>query len=307
MPEVLIISGKGGTGKTSLTAAFCHLADRPVICDLDVDAPDLHLLLQPEKKKSETFISGREALILTEKCSGCNTCTDVCKYGAISETGAGLAVNPFKCEGCGVCIHFCPEEAIAFPEKHCGDWYLSDTRFGPLVHAQLFPAEENSGRLVALLKKEAKTLAEEKGAPLILSDGPPGIGCPVISALSGADLAVIVTEPTPSGIHDLKRILELCEHFNIPAAVIINKADLNPGQARAIEGYCLENSRRVIAKLPHDKVMTEAMVQGKTVTEFQACELSDALKSAWNEIVQLAGPPKSTEAQPSVEGFSAGA
>ena len=289
MPEILIISGKGGTGKTSLTAAFCHLADRPVICDLDVDAPDLHLLLHPEKKKSETFISGNEALILTEKCSGCGTCIDVCKYGAISEADAGFVVNPFRCEGCGVCVHCCPEEAIAFPEKHCGDWYLSETRFGTMVHAQLFPAEENSGRLVALLKKEAKTLAEAREARLILSDGPPGIGCPVISALSGTDLSIIVTEPTPSGVHDLKRILELCEHFNIPAAVIINKADLNPDQAKIIEDYCLENSRPVIAKVPHAQVMTEAMVQGKTVTEFRDCELSEILRDAWKEIEQLAG------------------
>jgi len=289
MPEVLMISGKGGTGKTSLTAAFCHLADRPVICDLDVDAPDLHLLLQPEKLKSEAFISGNEAFVLTEKCSHCGTCIDVCKFRAISETGPFVVVNPFKCEGCKVCVHCCPEEAIAFPEKHCGDWYLSKTRFGPMVHAQLFPAEENSGRLVALLKKEAKALAEQRETPLILSDGPPGIGCPVISALSGASLAVIVTEPTPSGIHDLKRILELCEHFNIPAAVIINKADLDPGQAATIEGYCRDNGRRIIARLPHDPVMTAAMVQGKTVTEFRACELSDALKSAWEDIQQLAG------------------
>jgi len=289
MPEVLIISGKGGTGKTSLTAAFCHLADRPVICDLDVDAPDLHLLLQPEKKKSEPFISGNEAFVLTEKCSHCGTCIEACNFGAISETGPFVVVNPYKCEGCKVCVHCCPEEAISFPEKHCGDWYLSETRFGPMVHAQLYPAEENSGRLVALLKKEAKTLAEERDASLILSDGPPGIGCPVISALSGAGLAVIVTEPTPSGMHDLKRILELCKHFNIPTAVIINKADLNPDQAEAIEAYCQENSLSVIARLPHDPVITEAMVQGKTVTEFRACELSEALKYAWEKIMQLVG------------------
>jgi len=294
MPEILIISGKGGTGKTSVTAAFCHLAERAVICDLDVDAPDLHLLLQPEKVKSEAFISGNEAFVLTEKCSHCGTCIETCKYKAISETGPFVVVNPYKCEGCKVCVHCCPEGAISFPEKHCGDWYISETRFGPMAHAQLFPSEENSGRLVALLKKEAKNLVRERGAPLILSDGPPGIGCPVISALSGASLAVIVTEPTPSGIHDLKRILELCEHFNIPAAVIINKADLNPDQARVIENHCLDTGRRVIARLPHDPAMTEAMVQGKTVTEFRDCELSENLKSAWNEIKQLAGPLEET-------------
>jgi len=298
MPEILIISGKGGTGKTSLTASFCHLAGNPVICDLDVDAPDLHLLLRPEKVKSEAFISGNEALILPEKCSRCGTCIDMCKYGAILESDTGIKINPYKCEGCKVCVEFCPEKAIAFPEKHCGDWYLSKTRFGDMVHAQLFPAEENSGRLVALLKKEAKTLAEEKGIDLILSDGPPGIGCPVISSLSGTDLAVIVTEPTPSGIHDLKRVLELCEHFSTPAVVIVNKADLNRDQTLAIETFCREKGREVIARLPHDAVMTEAMVACKTVTEFRACELSSKLRTAWDEIKRLAGLPPDASCPP---------
>ncbi len=289
MPEILIISGKGGTGKTSLTAAFCHLSGNTVICDLDVDAPDLHMLLQPKKLKTESFVSGNEASVITEKCTNCGTCVSLCRYDAITEVNSAMVVNPFKCEGCKVCVEYCPEKAIAFPDRHCGDWYISDTRFGPLVHAQLFPAQENSGRLVALLKKEAKTLAEEKGTELILSDGPPGIGCPVISALSGADLSVIVTEPTPSGVHDLKRVLELCEHFKIPATVIINKADLNPDHALGIETHCRERGYRVIAKLPHDATITKAMVQGKAVTEYQDCEISTALRTAWKEIVTLAG------------------
>ena len=289
MPEILIISGKGGTGKTSLTAAFCHLSGNAVICDLDVDAPDLHLLLQPKKLKTESFYAGNEAFVLTDKCTNCGTCISVCRFNAVSEAGPFVVVNPFKCEGCKVCVHCCPEGAISFPEKHCGEWYISDTRFGPLVHAQLFPAEENSGRLVALLKKEAKALAKEKGASLILSDGPPGIGCPVISAMSGANLAVIVTEPTPSGVHDLKRVLALCEHFSVPAAVIINKADLNPDQARAIETYCREKDYRVISRLPHDAIITEAMVNGKAVTEYRDCELSEKLKTAWKDIGILAG------------------
>ncbi len=301
MPEILVISGKGGTGKTSLTAAFCHLADQPVICDLDVDAPDLHLLLQPKTITSQDFISGNEAVVQAENCSHCGTCIDVCNWGAISDTGPFVVVNPYKCEGCKVCVQFCPEEAIDFPAKNCGQWYLSETRFGPLVHAQLIPAEENSGKLVALLKKEAKTLAKEKNAPLILSDGPPGIGCPVISALSGADLAVLVTEPTPSGIHDLKRVLELCEHFSTPTVVIINKADLNPDQADAIEDFCGEKGRRVIARLPHDAAMTEAMVHGKTITEFRSCELSTQLKSAWEEIKLLAGLEVKSPAGPATE------
>ncbi|MBW2369576.1 MAG: ATP-binding protein [Deltaproteobacteria bacterium] len=287
MHEILIISGKGGTGKTSLAAAFAHLADNPLICDLDVDAPDLHLILKPQHQRIESFYSGHEAIVLSDKCEDCGECIDVCRFGAISQSETHPIVNPFKCEGCKVCVVLCPAEAIDFPEKYCGRWYVSDTRFGPLVHAQLFPAEENSGRLVALLKKEAKTLAETTGRELILSDGPPGIGCPVISALSGTNLAVLVTEPTPSGLHDLVRVMSLCEHFQIPATVIINKFDLNPDQTNAIQTHCDGKGLRVIAKLPHDSIITEAMVQGKAVTEHTTGQFTELLREAWREIETL--------------------
>ncbi len=297
MPEILVISGKGGTGKTSVTAAFCHLADNAIICDLDVDAPDLHLLLSPKRFRQEDFYSGNEALILPERCTRCGTCVELCRYGAVQQ-GEAFVIDPYRCEGCKVCVTFCPEEAISFPEKHCGEWYLSNTRFGPMAHAQLFPAEENSGRLVALLKKEAKSLAEQRGAHLILSDGPPGIGCPVISALSGADLAVIVTEPTPSGRHDLERILALCAHFNIPAAVIVNKCDLNAAHTRAISDLCEQRRLPVVARLPHDVAMTEAMVAAKAVTEFCTCDLTKQLRQAWAEIQVLAGLEAVTVQEP---------
>ena len=244
MREIIIISGKGGTGKTSLTGAFAHLAANKIICDLDVDAPDLHLLLQPAQERREEFYSGHEAVIDREKCDGCGLCATLCEFGAIRENGAGFVVDPVRCEGCKVCVAFCPAAAIRFPERHCGQWYVSSTRFGPLVHAQLFPGAENSGRLVMVLKQQARELAKARGADLVLCDGAPGIGCPVISSLSGAHLAVAVTEPTPSGRHDLERVAALCRHFQTAFAVIINKYDLNPDETARIEGFCYDEATR---------------------------------------------------------------
>jgi len=227
MHEVLVISGKGGTGKTTLTAAFAHLSRDTVLCDLDVDAPDLHLVLKPAPSIHEPFISGFEPSINTDQCSLCGTCEQMCRFQAVRSDNGRMTIDPIRCEGCGVCVHFCPDEAIDFRPRECGSWSVSETRFGPLVHAQLYPGEENSGKLVALLRTEAKKMVEAHGAQMILSDGPPGIGCPVISALTGATLAVIVTEPTPSGIHDLGRVVELSGHFKVPAAVIINGSSPN--------------------------------------------------------------------------------
>jgi MinD superfamily P-loop ATPase len=289
MREIIIISGKGGTGKTSLTGAFAHLASNKIICDLDVDAPDLHLLLQPTKERLEEFYSGHEAQINGEKCDGCGLCASLCQYGAIRENGAGFAVDPRRCEGCKVCVAFCPVAAIRFPEKHCGQWYLASSRFGPLVHAQLFPGGENSGRLVMVLKQQARELAKVRGADLVLCDGAPGIGCPVISSLSGAHLAVAVTEPTPSGRHDLERVARLCGHFQVPLAVIINKHDLNPDETDRIEVFCGEEGYPVLGRLPHDPLVTQAMVQGLVVTELPESDFSRALGQAWGRIEELAG------------------
>ena len=289
MREIIIISGKGGTGKTSLTGAFAHLAANKIICDLDVDAPDLHLLLQPQIERREEFYSGHEARIDPEKCDGCGLCASMCQFGAIRENGVSFEVDPLKCEGCKVCVAFCPAAAIDFPEKHCGQWYLSSTRFGPLVHAQLFPGEENSGRLVMVLKQQARELAEARGADLVLCDGAPGIGCPVISSLSGAHLAVAVTEPTPSGRHDLERVADLCGHFQIPLAVIINKYDLNPEETSRIAAFCRDRGYPVVGRLPHVLSVTEAMIQGLVVTELPETAFSLGLKRAWSRIMDLVG------------------
>jgi len=289
MPEITIISGKGGTGKTSLTAAFAHLAENHVICDLDVDAPDLHLLLDPEHEKVEEFYSGHTAVIDPELCTDCGQCLDLCRFMAIAQGPEGPTVDPIACEGCKVCVHFCPAQAINWREDHCGRWYISRTRFGPMVHAQLFPGEENSGKLVALLRERAREIADQRRLDLVLSDGAPGLGCPVISSLSGTDLAVIVTEPTPSGLHDLERVADLCAHFRIPAGVIINKWDLNADQSQAIEHLCLKKGLHLVGKLTFDPAFTQAMVKRMAVTEFQSDGLADQVRTVWRRIRDLAG------------------
>lgn len=289
MREILIISGKGGTGKTSLTAAFAHLADSKIICDLDVDAPDLHLLLQPRHEREVEFHAGNEARIEQAGCTRCGICEEMCRFDAIRRENDAFVVDPIRCEGCKVCVAFCPEQTISFPEKHCGTWYISSTRFGTMVHAQLFPGEENSGRLVSLLKKEARELARKNSIDLIISDGAPGVGCPVISSLSGAHCAILVTEPTPSGRHDLKRVAALCDHFRIRAGVIINKADINFDEARVIEQYCREKDYPLLAQLPHDSVITEAMVKARAVTELDETEIGKSIRQAWKNIEKFAG------------------
>lgn len=289
MNEIVILSGKGGTGKTSLTAAFSHLAGRHVVCDLDVDAPDLHLLLPPRIRHAEAFYSGHEAVILAEKCQDCGTCQEACQFDAVDQNAEGPGINPIKCEGCKVCVALCPADAIDFPQKHCGEWFISKTPFGPMVHAQLFAGEENSGRLIALLRQRAGDLAREAGFEFILSDGPPGIGCPVISSLSGASLAVIVTEPTPSGRHDLERVTELCAHFGVPAGVIINKHDLNSSIAGDIEHHCRKRGLSLLGRLPHDPAITMAMVCGQTITQYQSDGISILVREIWANIKELAG------------------
>jgi len=287
MREIVILSGKGGTGKTSLTGAFAHLAANKVVCDLDVDAPDLHLLLRPVREREERFLSGYEARIDSERCNGCGVCASLCRFDAIREGERGYTVDPIRCEGCKVCVAFCPAEAIRFELRHCGHWYVSSTRFGPMVHAQLFPGAENSGRLVMVLKQQARELATAKGLDLMLCDGAPGIGCPVISSLSGTHLAVAVTEPTPSGRHDLERVADLCRHFQIAFAVIINKHDLYQDEAARIEAYCRERDYPVLARLPHDPIVTRAMIQGLVVTELPEAAFSRELRKTWARIEAL--------------------
>jgi len=289
MREIIIISGKGGTGKTSITGAFAHLAQHKIICDLDVDAPDLHLLLHPNRQHQEEFFSGHEAVIDQNICSRCGQCASLCQFDAIRQAGDDFVIDSLRCEGCKVCVNFCPEAAVLFPEKHCGAWYVSDTRFGPLVHAQLFPGQENSGKLVMLLKRQAREMAAAQGLDLVICDGAPGIGCPVISSLSGAHLAVAVTEPTPSGRHDLERVADLCRHFQIDLGVIINKYDLSDQETGRIETFCRERSYPIVALLPYDPVITQAMIQGLVITELPETDFSHRIRQAWTRIEQLTG------------------
>lgn len=282
MREIVIVSGKGGTGKTTLTAAFCALAEGAVFCDADVDAADLHLLLQPQVKRREDFIGGGKAAIAPSRCTGCGLCRDLCRFGAIGMTGTELAVDPLLCEGCGVCVDLCPEKAIDFPPQRCGEWYISATRFGPMVHARLGIAEENSGKLVHLVRREAMRLAGQENKQLIITDGPPGIGCPVIAAIGGATLVVAVVEPTLSGKHDMERVLDLAAHFKVPARLIINKYDLNSRMADDIALAASERGVACAGRIPFDRDFTLAMVQGQTLFDYPGAEnRKDELRRIW--------------------------
>ncbi len=284
MRELVVISGKGGTGKTTVTASFAHLASESggaLLCDLDVDAPDLHLLLGPRPEEEHEFRSGFEACIDPALCAACGRCAELCRFGAVRFRDGAFAVDGLRCEGCGVCERFCPTEAVTLREKHCGTWWQSSMRLGPMVHAQLFPGEENSGRLVSLLKQQARERARALGLPLLLCDGAPGIGCPVIASLSGASRAVVVTEPTPSGLHDLERVADLCAHFRIPVAVLVNKHDLNPENSARIQELCRERGLDDLGLLPHDEAAVRAMLREQSVTELAPTPLSDALRRAW--------------------------
>ena len=281
--EIVIVSGKGGTGKTSLAAAFAALAKNGILCDADVDAADLHLLMQPEVKERTDFMGGSKAVINPDLCTGCGTCRTLCRFDAISDR---YEVDPIRCEGCGVCVDFCPEQAIDFPVQRCGEWYISATRFGPMVHARLGIAEENSGRLVSLVRKETRQLAEERGLELILTDGPPGSGCPVIAAIGGATTLVSVVEPTVSGIHDMERVVDLATHFRVPGMVIVNKYDLNVEMAETIEKLAVQRNLVVLGRVPFDPVFTRSMVQGQTLFEYGAeTPTRQVVRDIWAKII----------------------
>jgi len=282
MKQIVIISGKGGTGKTVITASFAALAKNKVMADCDVDAADLYLLLHPEIKETYEF-TGRVAEIDEDKCIQCGKCQEVCRFEAIKN----FIVDPISCEGCGVCPYVCPQEAIKMIEHSAGNWFVSETKYGPLVHAKLGIAEENSGKLVSLVKQKARDIAQKQKRDFIIIDGPPGIGCPVIASLSGVDITLIVIEPTLSGIHDLERVAGVAYHFGIKTLVCINKYDLNLKITQNIENFCKTYNIELIGKVPFNKVVTEALVMGKPVVEYSDNKVSNQIKEMWRKIVNI--------------------
>jgi MinD superfamily P-loop ATPase len=289
--EVTIISGKGGTGKTTVTASLAQLAENQILADNDVDAADLHLLLAPTVQEKHDFIGGTKAEIIADKCVGCGRCAQACHFDAISLDGPAndligktYRINPLACEGCGLCPRICPADAISSKPNTTGRWYVSTTNYGPMVHARLGIAEENSGRLVAQVRNRAAQLAKELRAELILGDGPPGTGCPVIASVSGTDLVLIVTEPTVSGVHDMERVIKLAQHFQIPTAVIINKADLNSEQTIKIENLAKAYDAEIIGRIPFDRAVNEALLAGKTVVEYGESNANQAIREIWHTL-----------------------
>lgn len=330
MREIVIISGKGGTGKTSLTASFAALAGKAVLADCDVDAADLHLVLAPTIRRREEFRCGHEAVIRQEDCIGCGACLARCRFGAVvrrlkpepgsSSGGAqtvrescedgckrsgqtvsggmiqeirktcgqqndhSFVIDTTGCEGCGVCVWSCPVKAIDFRERLCGEWYVSDTRCGPLVHARLIPGGENSGKLVSKVREVAREQAKERNADYIIVDGPPGVGCAVIASLTGASKALVVTEPTLSGAHDMARVLELTRHFKIPTAVCVNKWDLNPEMTTRIESDACKAGATIAGRVRYDKIVTSAQLQGLSVVEMDSGITGDDIRTVWKSV-----------------------
>lgn len=285
MRELLIVSGKGGTGKTTIAASLAALDGEKVIVDADVDASDLFLLLKPRVQMEREFKSGRIAVIDPKACEGCGQCRELCRFEAITEV---FSVDPFECQGCGVCASICPVQAISMEEKKAGVWYVSETSFGPLVHARLTPGEENSGKLVALVRHQGRVLAEEGGREWLIVDGPPGIGCPVISAMAGAGAVLMVTEPTPSGLHDLRRVAELASHFKVRRLVCINKWDINPQLTEDIDAFCGDQDIPVVAKIPYDLTPTKALVAREIVVRWAPeSEVARQIKKIWERLQEI--------------------
>ena len=329
MKEIVVVSGKGGTGKTSLVASLAALARNVVLADCDVDAADLPLLLSPQIRRTESFRGGHEAVIRTEACIGCGACLALCRFGAVIRTQAAddllggmdtschdcpegcsracparfadmieametacghpneprFAIDPTACEGCGVCVTQCPVHAIDFPERVSGEWFVSDTRFGPMVHARLAAGGENSGKLVSLVRTAARTITAERQADLLLTDGPPGTGCAAIAALTGASRVLVVTEPTPSGAHDLARVLQLTGHFKLPTSVCVNKWDLNPEMAGRIESDARQAGAKIAGRIRYDRIATRAQRRGLSIVEADpANPVADDIRAVWRHV-----------------------
>jgi MinD superfamily P-loop ATPase len=289
LKQLVVLSGKGGTGKTTISAALAHLASTEmslVLVDADVDAANLELVLEPRQREAHDFWSGQIATIDTDRCTACGRCFEVCRFDAVL-AGDRYGIDSVACEGCAACFHQCPVEAIHMEEQQAGRWFRSDTRYGPLFHAHLFAGRENSGKLVNQVKQQASLLALDRDADLLVIDGPPGIGCPVISACAGADLALHVVEPTVSGAHGLQRVMGTTDHFRVPSLVVINKADLNSQRATEIVTFCTDRGVEVAGCIPYDTVVTEAMVHGMPVTAYMPepgsadGAVAQALAQAW--------------------------
>jgi len=297
--ELVVLSGKGGTGKTSLVAAFAALAERKVLADCDVDAADLHLILRPKILRVEAFEGRRRARIVADRCTACGVCAEYCRSGAIACHPSGneavaktYRVDPLACEGCGVCGLVCPSRAVEFGSGRDGEWYLSETRHGPMVHARLDPGGENSGKLVTLVRKRARELAEERHLDLLVVDGSPGIGCPVIASVAGTDLILGVAEPTLSSQHDLGRLAGLAAHFRIRMVVCLNRADLNPEIASTVERWCRARGIRVVGRIPYDPVFDRAQMQRKSVVEVGDGPAARALRDVWQATLAALETPE---------------
>ncbi len=295
MKEIVVISGKGGTGKTSIVASFAALATNAVLADCDVDAADLHLVLQPDIEQTHDFTGGKLASVIATKCIGCGKCEEVCNFDAALLAGPAndvvaktYLIDSIACEGCGVCTWFCPADAIEFKDAINGQWFISQTRFGPMVHARLGIAQQNCGKLVSVIRKQAARLAGEQHKDIIIVDGAPGIGCPVIASVTAADLVLIVTEPTASAEHDLNRVLELTRHFGIPTVVCINKYDLNPAMAGMIEKHAQHENTHMVGRINYDNVLTEAQVARKSVVEYADGHLKEQIVSLWESVLDMA-------------------
>ena len=289
MKEIVVISGKGGTGKTSLTASFAYLGGKDVIvADCDVDAADMHLLLQPDFADEDDFFSGELAHINQYECIQCGKCAEVCRFDAIPVIKGRYVVDPLACEGCGYCARICPTDAITNKDLNVGKWFVSNIKTGSImVHAKLGIGADNSGKLVAKVKSEAKDIAEEERVDYIVVDGSPGVGCPVVSSLSGAAFVVLVTEPSVSGLHDLKRVYELVHKFNIKAGCIINKSDINTEMTKKIAQFLKEENILHIANLPYDETFTKAMTNGQTIVEYADNDLANKIKESWKKITEV--------------------
>ena len=295
MKELVVISGKGGTGKTSVVAAFAALADKKVVADCDVDAADLHLVLKPKIGDQGEFRSSKLATVIPDKCTACGKCSELCRFDAVicdASTEAGhdvYRVDPVACEGCGVCAWNCPESAILFEIQLNGQWFISETRHGPLAHAKLGIAEENSGKLVTLVRNHAKRVAEAKGFDLIIIDGAPGIGCPVIASIAGVSLALVVTEPTVSGIHDMSRVCELTGHFGVPTVVCVNKYDLNSEMAGRIEDQARKAGAKVVGRIRYDPAVTKAQIMETSIVEYTDAGVAQDVRSLWRNVASELG------------------